>query len=91
VRYVYDEQTSFQDSTNNNALVLTCEALAVLPEDWLISFHQATIEGDLDLMLTLIAQIHAQNEPLANALANLADNLHFEELLALTQTKASRG
>jgi signal transduction histidine kinase/CheY-like chemotaxis protein len=90
VRYVYDEQTSFQDSTNNDALVLTCEALAVLPEDWLISFHQATIEGDLDLMLTLIAQIHAQNEPLANALANLADNLHFEELLALTQTKASK-
>jgi DNA-binding response OmpR family regulator len=87
VRYVYDEQTSFQDSTKNDALVLNSEALAVLPADWLTSFHQATSEGDLDLMLTLIAQIHAQNEPLANALANLADNSHFEELLTLTQPK----
>lgn len=90
VRYVYDEQISFQDSTSNDALVLNAEALAVLPADWLTSFHQATIEGDLDLMLTLIAQIHAQNERLANALANLADNLHFEELLALTQPIVTR-
>ncbi|HEY9601036.1 MAG TPA: response regulator [Allocoleopsis sp.] len=90
VRYVYDEQISLQDSTVYDALVLNAEALAVLPADWLASFHQATIEGDLDLMLTLIAQIHAQNERLANALANLADNLHFEELLALTQPKVSR-
>src|SRR5919199_5505156 len=87
VRYVYDEQIAFQDSTENDALVLNAEALAVLPADWLASFHQATIEGDLDLMLTLIAQIHAQNERLANALANLADNLHFEALLSLTQPK----
>jgi PAS domain S-box-containing protein len=90
VQYVYDESASFQDSTSNDSLALNPEALTALPADWLASFHQATIEGDIDLMLTLIAQIHVQNEPLANALANLADNLKFEELLALTQPRGSK-
>jgi len=45
-------------------------------------------KGDLDLMLTLIAQIR-ENDPLANALADLANKFQFEQLLALTQPAVS--
>src|SRR3712207_2195149 len=56
------------DSTQIETLALTPEALAALPADWLANFRQAIIEGDLDWVLTLIAQIHEQNEPLAKSL-----------------------
>jgi hypothetical protein len=46
-------------------------------------------KGDLDLMLTLIAQIREENDPLANALADLANKFQFEQLLALTQPTVS--
>ena len=46
-------------------------------------------KGDLDLMLTLIAQIREENDPLANALADLANKFQLEQLLALTQPTVS--
>ncbi len=42
-------------------------ALDVLSGDCLASLHQGTIERELDLMLTLSAQIDFPNDPLANA------------------------
>jgi hypothetical protein len=48
----------------------------------LASLHQATFEGDLEQMLVLIEQI--REEQLAKALASLANNLQYKELLALT-------
>jgi hypothetical protein len=56
-----------------------------LPADWLACVHQATLEEDLDWVLTVIEQIRDQDENLTNALASLANNLKFEQLLALTQ------
>lgn len=61
------------------------EELSALPPDWLIDFRQGIIEGDLDWVLTLIAQIHECNEPLAMALTFLVNRFQFEELLTLTQ------
>ncbi|HEY9796989.1 MAG TPA: hypothetical protein V6D30_15205 [Leptolyngbyaceae cyanobacterium] len=46
-------------------------------------------KGDLDLMLTLITQIREENDPLANALADLVNKFQFEQLLALTQPTVS--
>ena len=89
LQYIYDESTPIQDSIQTEVLALTPEVIATLPADWLTSFYQATIEGDFDLMITLITQIHSQNQPLANALTDLANNCQFEELLALIQPRAS--
>jgi hypothetical protein len=52
-------------------------------------FFRNEQKGDLDLMLTLIAQIRQENDPLANALADLANKFQFEQLLALTQPTVS--
>ncbi len=73
-------QESFQ-----GASILTPATIANLPTDWLANFQEATVEGDLDLMLTLIEQIRQQNHHLANTLASLANQFQFEELLALIE------
>ena len=85
VQFVYEEPIERQDSTKNEVLALTREDLAVLPDDWLASFYQATIESDFDLMLTLIDQIRSDCQPLADALTNLTQNFQFEALITLTQ------
>jgi len=67
------------------ALAKLTEGISALPPDWLTDFRQGIIEGDLDWVLTLIAQIHECNEPLAMALTFLVNRFQFEELLTLTQ------
>jgi signal transduction histidine kinase len=67
------------------ALAKLAEQISALPPDWLIDFRQGIIEGDLDWVLALIAQIHECNEPLAMALTFLVNKFQFEELLTLTQ------
>ena len=89
VRYLYQEPARELDSVQTEqaraAIAPSSETLASFPPDWLASLHQATIEGDLDAMLSLIDEIRTQNKPLANALAALAKTFQFEEILTLTQ------
>ena len=85
VRFVYDEPTVAPDISQPEANVLNPDALTALPAEWLASLHQATFEGDLEQMLTLIEQI--RDEQLANALASLANNLQYREILNLTQSR----
>ncbi len=85
VQFVYDEPIYQPDSNNNKTMALTREDLAVLPDDWLFSFYQATIESDFELMLALIDQIPSDCHCLANSLANLTQNFRFESLITLTE------
>ncbi|WP_377475615.1 MAG: ATP-binding protein [Microcoleus anatoxicus] len=81
VRYIYDEPQNAQESNQTEAL--TPEALAGLPTHWLISLEQATIECDLELILTQIEQIRDRHESLANALTALANEFLFNQILDL--------
>ncbi|MEZ2249874.1 response regulator [Microcoleus sp.] len=81
VRYIYDEPHNTQESNQTEAL--TPEALAGLPADWLMSLEQATIECDLELILTQIDQIRDRHESLANALTALANEFLFNQILDL--------
>ncbi|XZN98489.1 MAG: ATP-binding protein [Microcoleus sp.] len=81
VRYIYDEPQNTQESNQTEAL--TPEALAGLPADWLMSLEQATIECDLELILTQIEQIRDRHESLANALTALANEFLFNQILDL--------
>ncbi len=81
VRYIYDEPQNAQESNQTEAL--TPEALAGLPTDWLMSLEQATIECDLELILTQIDQIRDRHESLANALTALANEFLFNQILDL--------
>ena len=81
VRYIYDEPQSAPELTQIAAL--TPKSLAGLPADWLASLEQATIECDLELILTQIDQIRDRNDSLANALTALANEFLFNQILDL--------
>jgi CheY-like chemotaxis protein len=92
VRYVYDVPSTKSTSTNIEAGVVTpadveklTEGIAALPLDIVTNLYQATINLDLDEMLTLIAQIRHSNDALAHTLADLANNFQYQRILTLTQ------
>jgi predicted ATPase/signal transduction histidine kinase/DNA-binding response OmpR family regulator len=85
VSFVYDEPAASPTSTQTDTDAITADAIAALPADLVTNLHQAIIDGDKDLMLTLIDQIREQNKPLANALAALVNNFRYKQLLNLTQ------
>ncbi|MEJ2558809.1 MAG: response regulator [Anaerolineae bacterium] len=65
--------------------VLTPAALASLPSIWLAELRQATIKGDLDLILTLADQIRERDAALADVLADLARNFEYKKILLLIE------
>ncbi len=92
VRYVYDVPSTKSTSTNIEAGVTTpadveklTEGIAALPLDIVTNLYQATINLDLDEMLTLIAQIRQSDDALAHTLADLANNFQYQRILTLTQ------
>ena len=65
--------------------VLTQAAFAVLSPRWVSELKQATIKADLKRILTLVDQIRAQNATLADALADLANNFEYKNILTLIE------
>jgi signal transduction histidine kinase/DNA-binding response OmpR family regulator len=85
VSFVYDEPAASPTSTQTDTNAITLDAIAALPTNLVANLHQATIDGDKDLMLALIDQIHSSNQPLANALTALVNKFRYKQLLTLTQ------
>ncbi len=81
VRYIYDEMESVTESTQIKPL--TPETLAALPAHWLAALEKATIECDLELILIQIELIRDRDSSLGNALAELANEFQFNQILAL--------
>jgi CheY-like chemotaxis protein len=88
VSFVYDEPAASPTSTQTDTDAITPDAIAALPADLVTNLYQAIIDGDKDLMLSLIDQIRSSNKPLANALAALVNNFRYKQLLTLTQFAA---
>jgi CHASE2 domain-containing sensor protein/CheY-like chemotaxis protein/nitrogen-specific signal transduction histidine kinase len=83
VRFVYAESTAA--STEVKVEILTPEAIAALPPHLVANLRQAIYNLDVELMQTLIAQISELNQPLASAIASLAKDFKYRQLLDLTQ------
>jgi CheY-like chemotaxis protein len=88
VSFVYDETAASPPSTQTDTDAITPDAIAALPADLVTNLYQAIIDGDKDLMLSLIDQIRSSNKPLANALTALVNNFRYKQLLNLTQSAA---
>ena len=85
VRFLYEEKgqpliVSRQSSLEN---VLTSEALAVLPVEWLTILTQGAEEADLEMLFEAIEHIRILDAPLADALEQLTNNFGYDEILAL--------
>ena len=89
VRFVYEEATR-QPATNQDQRaedVLTPEALAGLPAEWLEAVKQAARRGDFLSLTSLIQQIREQDQTLAGALTQLVEDFEYDEILALMDQK----
>ena len=91
VCFVYEEEpiqptSALSEETSD---VLTPVALVALPPDWVTELQQATMKANLNQILALIDQIREQNEALADALADLAQNFDYKKILALIEQAES--
>ena len=87
IRYVYEEEKNSKFEIRNSKFeeVLTPAALAALPAEWLETLKQGARRADFILLSSVIAQIREQDARLAGALAQLAEDFEYDEILALIQ------
>jgi PAS domain S-box-containing protein len=85
VRFIYAEELppGPTEAAMPRTDALSPEALAALPASWLADLQQATTRADLNLILSLADQIRGQDAALADALAELAQNYEYKEILTL--------
>jgi len=90
VRFVYEEGEGYKTTESpvvQAENVLTPEALAALPAEWLDTLKQGARRADFLLLSNVIAQIRGHDARLAGALAQLAEDFEYDEILALIQAK----
>ncbi len=88
VRFIYKEEKQAalrqaQDSAIDNNQTSIKEALAALPAEWLTTLKQGACRADFLLLASMIEQIHEQDPRLAGALAQLAEDFEYDEILTL--------
>ncbi len=89
ISYVY-EQTLQSSSQHHDTFqaVLTPDALAAMPADWVAQLYKAASQVDDELVSNLIAQIPKEKVELANGLTDLMNNYRFDQIIALIQPAA---
>ncbi len=88
VRYVYQEDTDSpipERSERDIRKALTPEALSTLPTELLIEMEEASVQGDMDKVESLIEAISSHDAAVADALALLAADFDYEKILKLIQ------
>jgi CheY-like chemotaxis protein len=85
VRFVYEEIGESSSQRGSELVEEAEEALTLekMPVEWRAEMRQATLEGDLDWMTTLVAQISDQHVALAGRLTKLVDGFEHDEILYL--------
>ncbi|MCP4403497.1 MAG: response regulator [bacterium] len=83
VRFVYEETPKAEDGhrETESREVLTPDALAALPAEWLAMLKQGAEEADVDALFEVIEQIRGRDAALADALAQLAEDFEYDEIL----------
>ncbi len=61
--------------------VLTSEAFANLPPEWLNDFRIAVAQADAELVHKLLDSVREQNAPLANTIAGLVNEFRFDLIM----------
>jgi PAS domain S-box-containing protein len=59
--------------------------LAAMPAEWVIQLHQAAIDADADLILSLVATIPESDAFSAEVLADWVNNFRFDKITTLTE------
>jgi len=86
IRFVYEKERSESETQRaERKKALTPEALAVLPDDVIAKFRRAALIADLEEAMRLCERIRSENEPLADALAELVKTFRFDTLQKLLE------
>jgi signal transduction histidine kinase/DNA-binding response OmpR family regulator len=64
---------------------LTSPQLTCMPKEWIMQLHEAALEANTHLVLQLVREIPATETSLAQALAKLASQFEFEQLVDLAE------
>ncbi|NET06263.1 MAG: AAA family ATPase [Symploca sp. SIO2B6] len=91
VRYIYDESMQLAPAeleTPRQELVLTPQALAKMPAEWVRQLQQAATQLNAKLISELMEQIPQENAPLSAAITDLVNQVRFDVIVSLTQTVA---
>jgi len=84
IRFVYEKEKTENDTQKaEHKKALTPEAIAGLPDDVIANFRRVALIADLQEAMRLTEQIRSENEPLADALAELVRNFSFDTLQKL--------
>jgi PAS domain S-box-containing protein len=85
-RYIYqDEDRPADEEDDQGQEVLTREALALLPANWIAELHDAAIRARGDLILDLVTQIEQDHSSLAKSLTKLVDEFRFDRIINLIE------
>jgi len=87
VHFVYEEEQRAVDNKQQTGGkdVLTPEALAALPAEWMTQMKQGAIRADFILLSNINDKIRQHEPTLAGALAQLVEDFEYDEILALLQ------
>jgi len=86
VKFVYEEEgQKAQGKGGETAGSVTPETLAALPVEWIAQLKQGVDAVDVELISSAIMHIRGRNVDLADALARLAENFEYDEILAAIQ------
>ena len=90
VTYIYEDITPKNTEGTRTRELLTAEAIGALPAELLAQLQEAVMFSDEYLIATLVKQIAAQNEPLAQAIEVALHNFEYEKVLNLIQQKKAK-
>ncbi len=87
VRFVYaeDHQAAKSEEQAAEQNMVTAEALAALPAEWLGHLKQGAEDVDVELLSSVIGQIRGHDAALADALTRLAEDFEYDEILTVIQ------
>ncbi|MBN1873057.1 MAG: response regulator [Anaerolineae bacterium] len=88
VRFIYyEDDTSPLRVPISTEDVLTPEAIATLPDEWVTRAYDAAMQAESESLHTLLDQIRGQNIALSDAFADLVTNFRFDVIMDLLQKR----
>lgn len=90
LRYLYQAAADGEQPSDSSASSLTLQpaSLQVMPPDWIVALHKATLNCDEAETAALIQQIPAEHAALSNELNRWLHDYRFDSILRLTQPDA---
>jgi CheY-like chemotaxis protein len=85
VNYIYEDSTLEKSGKvrEDGEKLLTREAMAALPTEWVNNLKQAIENVDMRAIASILDQIQTENAPLALAIQSCLDNFNYDKILAV--------